>query len=260
MTNIGIVVVTRNRRKELAQVLDAIEAHTHCTYELAVALDRCEDDTQEYLHECYTIGETAPNRVGPFTILHAPEPGGIAANRNVAFHHFRDKDVVFMFEDDYYPLKDGWERPYVRVLESGFVPCLFALNRGHGNVVHSRMWEDTESAEEPKEIEVLYRPFQTTQMIAIHTGILKTVGYFNPAYGTRYGFEDGEWAERGRNAGFFHYDKGYPCLYQEGVFQDIANPSSSDGKTEAQRIADIDVNREIFIRHGVRPTFLPYPH
>ena len=258
MTTVSICVVTRNRRKELSHVLDAIQEHTKIPYSIVIATDRCTDDTQDYVMNRFWTrsGLKDPNLEG-FAFLQTQ--GGIAANRNQAFHCCQNKDIVFMFEDDYYPVKDHWEDRYIRALRTGAPTCaLFALNENHGPVVSKSPVYDFEVSVQPVDF-VLYRPSLTTQMIAINTALLTKLGYFNPEYGTRYGFEDSEWGTRGRDAGFFGYLKGFPCLEQENVFAALTSPASSDGKTQEERDADIEVNWEIFRHYKERPTFLPYP-
>lgn len=256
--NIGIAVLTRNRRHEMAQVLDALEAHTKTPYSLAVHADRCQDDTLPYLEQRYAAGVSPSSSATEFTRLE-PVGEGIAAGRNKICHHFRNHDVVFMFEDDFLPVRDGWESPYLRVLSQGTYPCLFALNPGHGEVLRRSVCPLTEG-DGQTDVPILYRERVTTQMVAVHTSLLSTLGYFNPGYGTRYGFDDSEWASRGRDAGLFGSVQGFPCLEQESLFRDVANPSSSDGKTETQRQDDAVINKRLFVTHGQRPTFLPYPY
>lgn len=249
--NIGIIVLTRNRLKEMAQVLDAIEKHTTVPFRMAVSMDRCVPEIREYLEKRY------PNNECDF--LETPGEGGIASNRNISFHHFRNKDIVFMFEDDFMPAQDGWQSRYVEVLSRGTHPCLFALNKGlHGEVVDQSNQSLTDALF--NYIPVLYRPMLTTQLTAINTSLLKTLGYFSLAYGTRYGFEDSEWGSRGRDGGLFGSKLGFPCLEQKGVFEDILEPTSSDGKTLEQREADKVVNWETFKETAQRPMFLEYPY
>jgi hypothetical protein len=200
--------------------------------------------------------------VDEFAYLVPPE-AGIAASRNGVFYHFRDKDIIFMFEDDYYPVKEGWEEPYIKVLSQGVYPVLFALDQeGHGDVLYSSDMQGTTEVAmgmEPLPT-VLFRERLTTQMLCINTKILGTLGYFNSAYADKYGFEDSEWGSRGRDSGLFGSHVGFPCLEQEGVFAHIPDPASSDGKTVEERQRDIDINWPIFSTHSNRPTYLSYPY
>ena len=250
MNDVGIAVMTRNRRAELTEVLDAIEKHTRIPYDFVVSVDRSEDDTVPYLLNRYKDSEN-------FTLL-TPVAPGMAGGRNTILHHFRNHKIVFTFEDDYLPVVDSWEENYLKVLADGDVPALFGL-RGpvHGPV------EDTMLkmvSPDGAYVPVVYRERVTTQMLAVNTGILNTLGYFNPAYGARYGFEDSEWACRGRDSGLFLSKLGFPALDDEQNFREVLDPKSSDRKTLEEREADIEDNNKIFVAHKERPVFLPYPY
>lgn len=248
--DLAIVVITRNRRNELAQVLDGIEKNTTTDYSLAVSIDRSEDDTEAYLQKRYE-GLTG------FRILTPPKPGA-PASRNISFYTFRDRKFIIVFEDDYFPIKEGWEIPHLAALEK--VPCLFSLvETVHGPILDSKRVLTSYQGITDSQI-ILYRERLTSFMVAINTSILSTLGYFNPGYEDRYGFEDSEWGSRGRDSGLFGCIKGFPTLDMEDYFYSIPNPTSSDNKTVEQRLLDTKANESLFITHGQRPVFLSYPY
>jgi len=90
---ISICITTRNRLKSFQIVLERIERHTKCEYQLIVV-----DDASEvpYFYADYRFSERA----------------GIPAAKNKCLE-LAKYDHIFLFDDDTYPICDGWYLPYI---------------------------------------------------------------------------------------------------------------------------------------------------
>ena len=80
---IGIGITTYKRDDLLKVCLDKISEHTKSEYTLYVAKDSDEDRR------------------------------GIALRKNECLFHLQDCDYIFLFDDDCYPIKDGWETFFI---------------------------------------------------------------------------------------------------------------------------------------------------
>ena len=76
---IGIGITTYNRPELLKKCISHIEANTDCAYKLHIAQDLEEDRK------------------------------GVAKRKNECLFHLQDCDYIFLFDDDCYPLKKGWD-------------------------------------------------------------------------------------------------------------------------------------------------------
>ena len=76
---IGIGITTYNREHLLNECYANIVKHTQSDFTIYVAKDTDEDRR------------------------------GIARRKNECLHHLRDCDYIFLFDDDCYPIKEGWE-------------------------------------------------------------------------------------------------------------------------------------------------------
>lgn len=76
---IGIGITTYNRNELLMECLKKIEQHTKSEYKIYIASDSDHDRK------------------------------GVAYRKNQCLKHLQDCDYIFLFDDDCYPKKDGWE-------------------------------------------------------------------------------------------------------------------------------------------------------
>jgi GT2 family glycosyltransferase len=89
---VSIILPTFNRLKYLRLSIDSVFAQTHADWELIVADDGSDEETQEYLQ---TI-ESEP-RIKLFRLLHSGRPSTV---RNVALREARGRYVAFLDSDD----------------------------------------------------------------------------------------------------------------------------------------------------------------
>lgn len=165
------------------------------------------------------------------------ERTGVSRTRNRALKTLfeeRDNDVVFLFDDDCYPTRQGWDEHYIN----------FCQTYGVG-------------------FSGIYNPFdviprQKNQMILV-PGLLgcfvmitretfEKIGYYNTKY-DRYGFEDAAYANRALRAkatgdanGFLVPPVGFAYIHSMDVFHE--NPTPNMSYEEKQDC--IERNRPIF--------------
>lgn len=77
---IGIGITTYNRNELLMKCLRSIEMHTKSDYRICIASDS--DDDRK----------------------------GVAYRKNQCLQHLKDCEYIFLFDDDCYPMTDGWEQ------------------------------------------------------------------------------------------------------------------------------------------------------
>jgi glycosyltransferase involved in cell wall biosynthesis len=235
---LGIGIITRNRRDCVLEVVRRVRLHTVADYDLVVGVDHSDDDTLTVLADR-----------GVRTV--EPVERGIPANRNAVLAALRDHEVIILIEDDHKPVVDSWEQPYVDVVTRTPVKVCLALSAIHGLLTT----QEFESG-----LTVGWRPNMGCVLVAMHRTVLDTVGGWDPAFGDRYGLDDGTWAIRCIRAGLTGPHKGFPCLPGDlGLTTDILDPPSSDGKTVAEREADIEANWPLWENRHNGPILIPLP-
>jgi len=107
---------------------------------------------------------------------------GIAYGKNMCLYNLRDCDFIFLFDDDCFPIAEGWTDYFT---QSGFEHSLY-MNKTY----------------QP----VYYGDHHTSYFmcsgvfIFLTKKVLETVGYFNSAYGL-YGYEHAAYSHRINKAG-----------------------------------------------------------
>lgn len=239
---VGIGVTTRNRPELLSELLRSIQDTTKdsvYTITTFVGIDR--DDVSAPVCEQWGV---------PYGYTPVP---GIVANRNTATYALKDCDIIILFEDDTKPIKTGWLERVVHALEPGDIPFLFSLApRMHGKVVSCVLCKNTQ---------VDLYPLSSAFTIAFPRKTLETIGYWSPAFGERYGFDEAEWGLRAKKAYGWNPDL-WPSLPDtEEYVEVIANTPSSDFKSVEERGKEILLNHTIWCRLIADATqYQPYPY
>ena len=96
--SIGIGYTTYKRDALLQECLDNLRLHTTFDYKLHIARDTDEDRR------------------------------GIALRKNECLHHLQDCDYIFLFDDDCYPIKKGWEQFVIKAHQDSGEHHLALLN------------------------------------------------------------------------------------------------------------------------------------
>jgi len=172
---IGIGVTTFNRPKHLTHWLQKFEAYHPEGCKLHIANDNV-------------------NRMG------------VAYRKNECLQNLKDCDYIFLFDDDCYPRREGWEKIFI---ESGQDHLLYLKETGT-----------------IKKIETVYPIVNTIQidsfnncggsLIFLTKKVIEQVGGFYKGYGM-YGLEHAGYSERIHNAGLTTVGK-YLCPTHAGEY------------------------------------------
>lgn len=159
---------------------------------------------------------------------------GVAYSKNQNLKALKDNDFIFLFDDDCYPIKNGWAEYCISSNENH----LLYLQPTHGILAKKG------------EMEYYYNcggvfMFMTKKAI-------DTVGYFNPDYG-QYGFEHAGYSNRIYKAGLTKYpyqqlkeiNKYLFAIDYDGDIFCLKHKSSISEETKQEQIK---YNREIFIK------------
>ena len=157
-------------------------------------------------------------------------PVGIARAKNRCLELLADAGAehLFLFDDDAYPLVDGWWQPYVDSPE----PHLM------------RIFPDLTGPKKLNDIAEVYRDTQHVAytgprgvMIYAHRSVLDTVGGMDPAFG-RWGWEHGDWSNRIHAAGMTTWRFGDVVNSAELVY-------SLDEHVEVRRSVELAERRQL---------------
>jgi len=173
--HIGIGITTHNRPDVLKRAIDNHQKHFPEGAKLVVVDD----------------GSAKAVSVPPgIALVRHDEPKGIAAAKNACIAALMAEgcDHIFLFDDDTWPDKDGWWKPYVESRE----PHLMYL------------WGDKFLENES----IVAYPWPKGCMLYAERRVIDRIGGMNLAFG-RWGCEHMEWSDRIHNAGFT------TCRYQD---------------------------------------------
>ena len=175
--NVGIGVITYNRKDHLAKTVEAIKAFTTGDYELVVADDGSKDDTVEWCGQNNVLHTNCQNK-------------GVVRNKNRALYYLNEVkkvDVLILLEDDCRPNKESWQKEWV----------IAALLWGHINYAHKRIIKKEDavvSGTGSSTLPYLCR-LVTGQCTACSKDAMDNIGYLDPRF-NGYGAGHVEWTER----------------------------------------------------------------
>ncbi len=234
---IGIGLISYNRAKDATKVAEHIGAnldHDKYNYKLVCSLDQ--RDTTGY--------ET----VGKLMSLIPHENVGISVNKSVALMNLQECDHVFLFEDDFMPVKKGWDTLYLNVHKETNLGLLNYCPQGV-----------SESEKLPKRIiklrsgTLIYEHTHVAQIMSITKTTMNTVGALDPAY-KGYGFEHCDYTRRCMIAGLFP-KVGFPFLKETWEYTqmlDIPNTTSDDVRKD-----QIKYNSKVFC-NPIKRILIPF--
>ena len=175
--NVGIGVITYNRKDHLAKTVEAIKAFTTGDYQLVVADDGSKDDTVEWCKQNNVPHTYCANK-------------GVVRNKNRALYYLNEVkkvDVLILLEDDCRPNKENWQKEWV----------IAALLWGHINYAHKRIIKKEDavvSGTGSSTLPYLCR-LVTGQCTACSKDAMDNIGYLDPRF-SGYGAGHVEWTER----------------------------------------------------------------
>lgn len=218
---IGIAITTHNRQKVLSRALDNHASHLPAGA-LVVVID---DGSAEAV--------AVPNWV---KLIRHNKSLGIVASKNASLAALVDAgcEHLFLWDDDAWPIADGWERPYIESPE----PHL------------AYQFLDLSGPKKLNDLAVLYRDErhiaytgQRGVMLYYHRSAIETVGGFDPIY-QRGMYEHSDLALRINNAGLTTW-----------AFADVAGSEKliySLDEHEAVQRSVSQSNREEQVKRNVR--------
>ncbi len=180
----GIGITTRNRAKVLAHTLSQIRAHTPEGYRLVVVSDQSEDETSQVL-------EQARRDHVDCIVIESTERLGIAKAKNRCLKALQGCEVIFLFDDDCYPTKQGWASLYA--------DAIAATGIQHFNFNDSKRQRMIKKTAHAGFTIGEFEPPGGVLMV-LTAKVLSTVGAFNERYGI-YGFEHETYTTRCYRAG-----------------------------------------------------------
>ena len=175
--NVGIGVITYNRKDHLAKTVEAIKAFTTGDYQIVVADDGSKDDTVEWCEKNNVPHTNCQNK-------------GVVRNKNRALYYLNEVkkvDVLILLEDDCRPNKESWQKEWV----------IAALLWGHINYAHKRIIKKEDAVLSGTGSSTL--PYLcklvTGQCTACSKDAMDNIGYLDPRF-SGYGAGHVEWTER----------------------------------------------------------------
>lgn len=173
---IAVCITTQNRRDVYLKTYEMLKKHLPKDARLFVV-----DDASD---------KPAPNADYRFETI-----AGIAKAKNKCLELAYDwgAEHIFLFDDDIYPIKDGWEKGYV---ESGENHMMFVFT-GKGNMTRgvAEIYRNDRY--------VAYDHVRGCMLYATRK-VLEVVGGMDPEFGRYYG-EHADWSNRIHNAGLTPY-------------------------------------------------------
>lgn len=157
---------------------------------------------------------------------------GISRAKNKCLELLDDCEHIFLFDDDCFPIMDGWERPYI---DSGMPHLSFTFDR-----LHNGRQNGNKLIEERGAFTVYNNPCGC--MVYLRRDAIDAVGGYNTAYDT-YGYEHVELSRRIYNKGLI------PHPYMD-VTGSLALFHSFDYYGDIS--SSVTVNRAGLLRHNLR--------
>lgn len=233
MAKVGIGLTSYKRPEHLELCLRQISKHTRGAYCIFA----------EGLVSSSEIKESVWAVSGAtYSLFVAKDIPNIAKAKNECLYNLRDCDHIFLFDEDCFPIKDGWVEFFVNnasvIAGAGHVLYLsdrhIRNNHGHDNGIYS--YKDCGGC-----------------FMYLTKHIIGKVGYFNTEY-MQYGFEHAGYSNRIHKAGYTPLGS-YCCLTNtsEYLYSLDYQGEGSWGVKHHQSIADYkamqestDYNRKVF--------------
>lgn len=199
---LGIGIVTYNRSRQFARVIESIRKFTLSPHYLVVADDGSYDDTRSYAMDRAITVIGRKNR-------------GIAWNKNralYALHYHTDASHYILFEDDTIAIYPRWEIQWQRAID----------RHGYVTYAHPKV-ADAIICGEGTPLDPFGCKKITSQCSGVSRAAVDKVGFFDSRF-KGYGVEDGEWSTRLRRQGFGIVETAYEsalvkanCMITGGV-------------------------------------------
>ena len=153
---------------------------------------------------------------------------GVAYSKNQNLKTLQDCDYIFLFDDDCYPIREGWAEYFINSNEHH----LLYLNNNHNKYI------------DKNEVELYYDCGGVFMFLTKE--VLNKVGYLNSEYG-QYGFEHAGYSNRIYRAGFTHSPYQQLKNTKEYIYAMDYNIEHKSSIPEYKKAKLIEENRKVFI-------------
>jgi hypothetical protein len=134
---------------------------------------------------------------------------GVAARKNDNLRALKDCDVIFLFDDDCYPIKEGWHNFFIDIWKQTKVShFVYNVDEFHRIIGYESLFKITEGT--------------GGVFLFLTNDVVKSIGAFNEEFGN-YGFEHAEYSYRIHKAGFSPYPYMTPIGIEEYIFANDYN-------------------------------------
>lgn len=225
--NVGIGVITYNRKDYLVKTVNAIKDFTTGQYQLVVADDGSRDDTLAWCEKNDVPHTTCANK-------------GVVRNKNRALYYLNEVkkvDVLVLLEDDCRPNAENWQKEWV----------IAALLWGHINYAHKRIIKKEGAVVSGTGLST--SPYLcklvTGQCTACSKDAMSNVGYLDPRF-NGYGAGHVEWTERFIRQGYNGTTEKqwvYPAI-NSGLDSDDAPTFKNPEQLEKNRALKMKIKKE----------------
>jgi glycosyltransferase involved in cell wall biosynthesis len=221
MAKIGIGITTHNRSGLLATALAHIIRHLPSEHQVKiVVVDDYSND--EHFDKLLDIAHECKSKV---TFIFKAKRDGVAAAKNECLRRLVGADYIFLFDDDCYPIKDGWEKPYI---ESGIDHAMYMRNDLH----EPQIWSSKNL------YNVVSMKHCSGAMLFLTKRTLAIVGGMNREY-KLYGFEHMGYSQRVYRAGLTGNNGPYLSILEaEPYFRSLDFELGSCGGSKISSISD----------------------
>lgn len=172
MPSVGIGITTRNRKEVFEKTLEEIRKHTPHSFKIVVVDDSSDKPIEG---SSYRFEKQA----------------GIARAKNKCIELLEGIEHVFLFDDDIYPIKDEWWKPYVASSEPHLMYQFDHWGNGASIDDVIRVYEDSSI--------VAYSGARGC-MLYVHRSVIDRVGGMDSIFGV-WGWEHVEYSRRIHHAG-----------------------------------------------------------
>ena len=180
---IGIAITTRNRPVLLERTLMNIRKYSKSDIKVIVVDDNSDDKNMELnLDVCFKYGAI---------VYYNIKRKGIARSKNKCLLKLASYDYVFLFDDDCYPIKNGWEMFFINAARQSNTHHFLRLNNHPVKIL------------DKNKVKIGEHLCANGCFIFLTTELISKVGGFDVKYDT-YGFEHAQYSERIHKAGLSH--------------------------------------------------------
>lgn len=178
--SIGIAITTHNRRRIANKSInELINIAPKDAYIVVV------DDASDVPYENDSVD-----------VYRFSQQVGIARAKNKCLELLEDCDHIFLFDDDIYPVTEGWEQRYI---QNGEKHLCYTWHVLHNGKVNANVFLHTDYA---KGVDVYHRPCGV--MLYLQKEVLEVVGGMDNRF-IGWGYEHVEYSQRIYNTGLTSY-------------------------------------------------------